>query len=80
MNLSAESQNWSKEIRLDNRISKLENAMAPKELKHVMLAGIERTEQEVVERYCAENGLDTDEFKNKDDYMIVWLAPLKRDS
>ena len=39
MNLSAESQNWSKEMRLDNRISKLENAMAPKELKHVMLAG-----------------------------------------
>ena len=54
--------------------------MAPKELKHVMLAGIERTEQEVVEQYCAENGLDTDEFKNKDDYMIVWLAPLTRDS
>jgi hypothetical protein len=67
-------------MRLDNRISKLENAIAPKELKHVMLAGIERTEQEVVEQYCAENGLDTDEFKNKDDYMIVWLAPLKRDS
>jgi hypothetical protein len=67
-------------MRLDSRITKLENSMAPKELKHVMLAGIEQTEQEVVERYCAENGLDTDGFKNKDDYMIIWLAPLKRNS
>jgi hypothetical protein len=51
-------------MRLDSRITKLKNSMAPKELKHVMLAGIEQTEQEVVERYCAENGLDTDGFKN----------------
>jgi hypothetical protein len=36
------------------------------------------TEQEVIVQYCAEKGLDTDEFKNKDDYLIVQLVPLKR--
>jgi hypothetical protein len=67
-------------VKLDSRITKLENAIAPKEVKHVMLAGIEKTEQEVVEQYCAENGLDTDDLKNKDDYLIVWLVPLERNS
>ena len=67
-------------MRLDNRITKLENAITPKQFRHVILASIERTEQEVVEQYCAENGLDTDELKNKDDYMIIFLAPLTRDS
>ena len=80
MNLNAGWQNWSKELKLDSRITKLENAIAPKELMHVILAPIEQTEQEAIEQYCAEKGFDTDEFKNKDDYMFVWLAPLKRDS
>jgi hypothetical protein len=68
-------------MRLDNRITKLENAIAPKQLRHVILsASQEQTEQEVIVQYCAEKGLDTDEFKNKDEYLIIWLAPLERDS
>jgi hypothetical protein len=64
---------------LDNRITKLENANATKQFRHVILStSQEQTEQEVIVQYCAENGLDTDEFKNKDDYLIVQLVPLKR--
>ena len=64
---------------LDNWITKLENAIAPKQFRHVILSTTqEQTEQEVIVQYCAEKGLDTDEFKNKDDYLIVQLVPLKR--
>lgn len=66
-------------MRLDNRITKLENANATKQFRHVILsASQEQTEQEVIVQYCAENGLDIDEFKNKDEYLIVQLVPLKR--
>ena len=68
-------------MRLDNRITKLENAITPKQFRHVILSTAqEQTEQEVIVQYCAENGLDTDEFKNKDEYMIIFLARLTRDS
>ena len=68
-------------MRLDNRITKLENANATKQFRHVILSTAqEQTEQEVIVQYCAENGLDTDEFKNKDEYLIVQLVPLERDS
>jgi hypothetical protein len=70
MNLSAESQNWSKEIRLDNRITKLENSMAPKQFHGLSFISGEKTEQEVVERYCAENGFDAERFK-KEEYGRV---------
>ena len=66
---------------LDSRISKLENTVAQKELMHVILsASQEQTEQEIIAQYCAENGLDTNDFKNEDDYMIIQLVPLVRDS
>jgi hypothetical protein len=71
--------NWSKEMGLDNRITKLENANATKQYRHVILSTAQgQTEQEVIVQYCAEKGLDTDEFKNKDDYLIVQLVPLKK--
>lgn len=79
MNLSAGWQNWKTKMKLDNRITKLENAIAPKQFRHVILSpSQEQTEQEIIVQYCAETGLDTDEFKNKDDYLIIQLVPLKR--
>jgi hypothetical protein len=64
---------------LDNRITKLENAIAPKQFRHVILSTAQgQTEQEVIVQYCAEKGLDTDEFKNKDEYLIIQLVPLER--
>ena len=81
MNLSVESQNWSKEMKLDSRITKLENAMAPDQIRHVILSTAQdQTEQEIIAQYCAENGLDTDDLKSEDDYMIIQLVPLERDS
>ena len=66
-------------MRLDNRITKLENAISPKQFRHVILSTAqEQTEQEVIVQYCAENGLDTDELKNKDEYLIIRLVPLER--
>jgi hypothetical protein len=40
----------------------------------------EQTEQESIEQYCVEKGLDIEKFKNKDygDYMIIQLVPLER--
>jgi len=70
MNLSAESQNWSKEIRLDSRISKLENIMAPRQFHGLSFISGEKTEQEVVDRYCAENGFDVEKFR-KEEYGRV---------
>ena len=66
-------------MRLDNRITKLENAISPKQFRHVILSTTqEQTEQETIVQYCTENGLDTDEFKNKDEYLIIRLVPLER--
>ena len=67
-------------MKLDNRITELENAIASQQFRHVILSTAqEQTEQEVIVQYCAENGLDTDEFKNKDDYLIIRLVALERD-
>ncbi len=66
---------------LDSRISKLENTVAQKKLMHVILSASQgQTEQEIIAQHCAENGLDTNDFKNEDDYIIVQLVPLERDS
>ena len=70
-------------MRLDNRISNLEKTMAPSQIRHAFLHFPEnQTEQEVIEDYCVENGLDTEKFKNKDygDYLIIQIASLKKDS
>ena len=70
-------------MRLDNRISNLEKTMAPSQVRHAFLHFPEKqTEQEVIEDYCVEKGLDTEKFKNKDygDYLIIQLASLKKDS
>ena len=66
-------------MRLDSRITKLESAIVPKQFRHVILSTAQdQTEQEVIVQYCAENGLDTDDFKNKDEYLIIRLVPLER--
>jgi hypothetical protein len=70
MNLSAESQNWSKEIRLDSRVTKLENSMAPKQFHGLSFISGEKTEQEVIEQYCAEKGFDVEKFR-KEEYGPV---------
>ena len=77
MNLSAESQNWSKEIRLDSRITKLENIMAPKQFHGLSFISGEKTEQEVIEQYCAEKGFDVEKFR-KEEYGRVII--IKRES
>ena len=70
-------------MKLDSRITSLEKTMAPSQIRHAFLHfPEEQTEQEVIEDYCAENGLDTEKFKNKDygDYLIIRIGTLKRDS
>ena len=67
-------------MKLDNRITELENAIASQQFRHVILpTAQEQTEQEVIAQYCAEEGLDTDEFKNKDEYLIIRLVALEND-
>ncbi len=61
---------------IKHRIQNLENKVAPKQQGPAFLVTDAQTEQKQIEQYCAEKGLDTDEFKNKDEYMIVRLAPL----
>ena len=62
-----------------DRITKFENAISPKQFRHVLLSATqEQTEQETIVQYWTENGLDTDEFKNKDEYLIIQLVPLER--
>ena len=70
-------------MRLDSRITNLEKTMAPRQIRHSFLHfPEEQTQQEVIEDYCAEKGLDTEKFKNKDygDYLIIQIASLTRNS
>ncbi len=64
---------------IKRRIENLENTIAPKQQGPVFIVTDEQTEQESIEQYCAEKGLDIEKFKNKDygDYMIVQLVPLE---
>jgi hypothetical protein len=74
MNLSAESQNWSKEIRLDSRITKLENSMAPKQYHAFRYIVGEQTEQEAMEECCKAKGLDPIRFENGEYGKVIVLA------
>jgi hypothetical protein len=70
-------------LKLDSRITKLEKAIAPTQIRHAFLHFPEKqTEQEVIEDYCAENELDPVKFKDEGygDYMIIQIGTLTRDS
>ena len=57
-------------MRLDNRISKLENSMVPKQFHGLSFISGEKTEQEVIEQYCAEKDFDVGKFR-KEEYGRV---------
>ena len=57
-------------MRIDNRISKLENTIAPKQFHGLSFISGQKTEQEVVEQYCAKKGFDVEKFK-KEEYGRV---------
>ena len=60
-------------MRLDNRITKLENATAPKQ-RHVFQCITEdQTEQEALEQYCAKKELDPERFRNEGygPYLVI---------
>jgi hypothetical protein len=53
-------------MRLDSRISKLENTMTPKQYHALRYVAGEQTEQEVVEAYCNKRGFDPERFMNEE--------------
>ena len=60
-------------MRLDSRISKLENTLAPKQ-RHVFgyIVG-RKTEQETLEQYCAGKGYNPEKFRNEEygPYLVI---------
>jgi hypothetical protein len=58
--------------------------MVPKQFHGLSFISGEKTEQEVVERYCAENGFDVEKFKKEEYGKVIIIereiiAPEKLD-
>ena len=60
-------------MRLDSRISKLENTMAPKQRHVFQYITEDQTAQEALEQYCAKKELDPKRFRNEEygSYLII---------
>ena len=61
-------------MRLDSRISKLENTMAPMQYHALRYIVGEQTEQETMEEYCKAKGLDPIRFENGEYGKVLVLA------
>ena len=72
MNLKNGLLNWSKEVKLNNRVERLENRLNPKRIHAFRLENGE-SELQASERYCTENGLDLDKFENGDYGKIIMI-------
>ncbi len=65
---------------IKRRIENLEKTKVLKQQGPVLFIADGRTDQEHIEQYCAEKGLDIEKFKNEDygEYMIIKLVPLEK--
>jgi hypothetical protein len=58
-------------MRLNNRVTKLENQMAPKKLHAFGYIVGKQTEQEAVEAYCNKNRFDPERFMNEEYGKVI---------
>ena len=58
-------------MRLNNRVTKLENQMTPKQLHAPSYIVGEQTEQEAVEAYCNKKGFDPERFMNEEYGRVI---------
>ena len=61
-------------MRLDSRISKLENTMTPKQYHFFEYIVGEQTQQEVVGAYCNKKGFDPERFMNEEYGKVMIIA------
>ena len=61
-------------MHLNNRVTKLENRMAPKQVHGLRYIAGQQTEQEAVEAYCKANGFDSERFRNEEYGRVIIIA------
>jgi hypothetical protein len=59
---------------LNNRVTKLENRMTPKQYHAFSYLVGEQTEQEAMEEYCKAKGLDPIKFENEEYGKVIVMA------
>jgi hypothetical protein len=61
-------------MRLDSRISKLEDTITPKQYHFFEYIVGEQTKQEAMEEYCKAKGLDPTRFENEEYGKVIVLT------